>query len=107
MCPHAHTELNFTAPLELLVATILSAQSTDQRVNMVTPVLFARYHTAADYAAANREDVEKIIGSTGFFRAKTTPIIRGGQALCDRFGGGVPPPLPAPGPPPGARPQTP
>ena len=70
MYPDAHTELNFTTPLELLVATILSAQSTDQRVNMVTPVLFARYHTAADYAAANREDVEKIIGSTGFFRRK-------------------------------------
>ena len=74
--PDAHTELNFTTPLELLVATILSAQSTDKRVNMVTPVLFARYHTAADYAAANREDVEKIIQSTGFFRAKTTAIMR-------------------------------
>ena len=90
MYPDAHTELNFTTPLELLVATILSAQSTDQRVNMVTPVLFARYHTAADYAAANREDIEKIIGSTGFFRAKTTSIIGVGQALCDRFGGEVP-----------------
>jgi len=88
--PDAHTELNFTTPLELLVATILSAQSTDQRVNMVTPVLFARYHTAADYAAANREDIEKIIQSTGFFRAKTTSIIGVGQALCDRFGGEVP-----------------
>jgi endonuclease-3 len=93
MYPDAHTELNFTTPLELLVATILSAQSTDQRVNMVTPVLFARYHTAADYAAASREDVEKIIGSTGFFRAKTTAIIGVGQALCDRFGGEVPPRL--------------
>jgi len=93
MYPDAHTELNFTTPLELLVATILSAQSTDQRVNMVTPVLFARYHTAADYAAANREDVEKIIQSTGFFRAKTTAIIGVGQALCDRFGGEVPPRL--------------
>jgi endonuclease III len=90
MYPDAHTELNFTTPLELLVATILSAQSTDKRINMVTPVLFARYHTAADYAAANREDVEKIIQSTGFFRAKTTAIISVGQALCERFGGEVP-----------------
>jgi endonuclease-3 len=93
MYPDAHTELNFTTPLELLVATILSAQSTDKRVNMVTPVLFARYRTAADYAAASREDIEKIIGSTGFFRAKTTAIMGVGQALCDRFGGEVPPRL--------------
>ena len=90
MYPDAHTELNFTTPLELLVTTILSAQTTDKRVNMVTPVLFARYRTAADYAAADREDVEKIIQSTGFFRAKTTSIIALGQALCDRFGGEVP-----------------
>jgi endonuclease-3 len=72
------------------VATILSAQCTDRRVNMVTPVLFARYHNAADYASAERGDVEKIIQSTGFFRAKTTSIIGLGQALCDRFGGEVP-----------------
>ena len=90
MYPDARTELNFTTPLELLVATILSAQSTDRGVNMVTPVLFARYRTAADYAAANREDVEKIIHSTGFFRAKTTSLIGLGQALCDRFRGEVP-----------------
>jgi len=88
--PDAHTELNFTTPLELLVATILSAQSTDHVVNLVTPVLFSRYRTAADYASANREDIEKIIHSTGFFRAKTTAIIALGQALCDRFGGEVP-----------------
>ncbi len=88
--PDAHCELDFTSPLELLVATILSAQCTDKRVNMVTPVLFARYHTAADCAAADREDVEKIIVSTGFFRAKTTSIIGLGQALCERFGGEVP-----------------
>ncbi len=88
--PDAHTELNFTSPLELLVATILSAQTTDKRVNMVTPVLFSRYRTAADYAAANRAEVEKIIQSTGFFRAKTTSLIGLGQALCDRFGGEVP-----------------
>jgi len=91
--PDAHCELNFTSPLELLVATILSAQRTDKRVNIVTPVLFSRYRTAADYAAADRDEVEKIIQSTGFFRAKTTSIIGLGQALCDRFGGEVPPRL--------------
>jgi endonuclease-3 len=88
--PDAHCELDFSSPLELLVATILSAQCTDKRVNQVTPVLFARYRTAADYAAADRDEVEKIILSTGFFRAKTTSIIGLGQALCDRFGGEVP-----------------
>jgi endonuclease III len=88
--PDAHCELDFTTPLELLVATILSAQCTDKMVNQVTPVLFARYRTAAEYAAANREDVEKIIVSTGFFRAKTTSLIGLGQALCDRYGGQVP-----------------
>ena len=91
--PDAHCELNFTSPLELLVATILSAQCTDKRVNIVTPVLFSRYRTAADYAAADRDEVEKIIQSTGFFRAKTTSIIGLGRALCDRFGGEVPPRL--------------
>ncbi len=88
--PDAHCELDFTSPLELIVATILSAQCTDHRVNMVTPVLFARYRTAADYAAADRDEIEKIIQSTGFFRAKTTSLIGLGQALCDRFGGEVP-----------------
>jgi endonuclease-3 len=88
--PDAHTELNFSSPLELLVATILSAQTTDKRVNMVTPVLFARYKSAADYAAADREDMEKIIQSTGFYRAKTANLIALGQALCERYGGEVP-----------------
>jgi endonuclease III len=88
--PDAHCELDFTSPLELLVATILSAQTTDKRVNMVTPVLFAKYRTAADYAAADRDEVEQIIQSTGFFRAKTTSVIGLGQALCERFGGEVP-----------------
>ena len=88
--PDAHSELNFTSPLELLVATILSAQTTDKRVNLVTPVLFARYRTAADYAAADRAEMEKIIQSTGFFRAKTSSLIGLGQALCDRYGGEVP-----------------
>jgi endonuclease III len=88
--PDAHCELDFSTPLELLIATILSAQCTDKRVNLVTPVLFSRYRTAAGYAAADREDIEKIIMSTGFFRAKTTSIIGLGQALCERFGGEVP-----------------
>jgi endonuclease-3 len=91
--PDAHCELDFTNPLQLLVATILSAQCTDKRVNMVTPALFAKYPAAAAYAAADRADVEAIIVSTGFFRAKTTSIIGMAQALCDRFGGEVPPRL--------------
>ena len=90
LCPDAHCELNFTSPLELLVATILSAQTTDKRVNLVTPVLFARYRTAADYASADRAEMEKIVQSTGFFRAKTNSLIGLGQALCDRYGGEVP-----------------
>jgi endonuclease-3 len=88
--PDAHIELNFSTPLELVVATILSAQCTDKRVNLVTPVLFDRYRTAADYAAADRAELEKIIQSTGFFRAKTTSIIGLGEGLCERFGGEVP-----------------
>ena len=88
--PDAHCELHFSSPLELLVATILSAQCTDKRVNMVTPVVFARYRSAADYAAADREELEKIIQSTGFFRAKTSSLIGLGQALCDRYDGEVP-----------------
>ncbi|MBO0773734.1 MAG: endonuclease III, partial [Actinobacteria bacterium] len=88
--PDAHTELNFGTPLELLVATILSAQTTDRGVNLVTPVLFDRYRTAADYAAADRDELEKTIQSTGFFRAKANSLIKLGQALCDRFGGEVP-----------------
>jgi len=90
MYPDAHCELDFTSPLELVVATILSAQCTDRRVNAVTPVLFARFKTAADYAAADRGDLEKIIQSTGFFRAKTNSLMGLGQALCERFGGEVP-----------------
>src|SRR5215472_8744956 len=83
--PDAHTELDFRTPLELLVATILSAQTTDKGVNQITPVLFAKYRTAADC-----DEIEKIIKPTGFFRAKTTAIIGLGQGLCDRFGGEVP-----------------
>src|SRR4051794_9982339 len=89
--PDAHCELDFTNALELLVATILSAQCTDRRVNAVTPTLFARYTTAADYAGADRDELEKIIQPTGFFRAKANSLIKLGQELCDRFGGEVPP----------------
>ena len=88
--PTAHCELDFTNPLELSVATILSAQCTDKRVNEVTPALFAKYPTAADYAGADRDDVETMIKSTGFFRNKTTSIIKLGQALVERFDGEVP-----------------
>ncbi len=88
--PDAHCELDFTNPLELLVATILSAQTTDKRVNMVTPTLFAKYPTAADYAAADRAELELIIQSTGFFRNKADALIKLGQALCERFSGMVP-----------------
>ena len=88
--PDAHCELDFTTPLELLVATILSAQCTDRRVNLVTPVLFARYPTAADYAAADRAELEELIRSTGFFRNKASAIIGLGQALVERYDGEVP-----------------
>ena len=88
--PDAHCELDFTSPFELLVATVLSAQTTDVRVNMVTPTLFAKYPTPADLAAAEREDVESLIQSTGFFRAKTQAIVGLSQAIVERFGGEVP-----------------
>jgi endonuclease-3 len=88
--PDVYTELNFATPLELLVATILSAQTTDKRVNLVTPTLFARYPTAADYAGADRDELEKIIQSTGFYRAKANSLMGLGQALCERYGGEVP-----------------
>ncbi|MFC4529752.1 endonuclease III [Sphaerisporangium dianthi] len=88
--PDAHCELDFDNPLELLVATILSAQCTDKRVNMVTPVLFAKYRSAVDYAGADRAELEEIIRSTGFFRAKTNSIIGMAQAVCERYGGEVP-----------------
>jgi endonuclease-3 len=88
--PDAHCELDFTTPLELLVATILSAQCTDARVNMVTPTVFAKYPAAADYAAADRTELETLIQSTGFFRAKTNSLIGLGQALVEQYGGEVP-----------------
>lgn len=88
--PDAHCELDFTSPFELLIATVLSAQTTDVRVNSVTPNLFAKYPTPADLAAADPQDVEAIIQSTGFFRAKTKSIIGLAKALEERFGGEVP-----------------
>jgi endonuclease-3 len=88
--PDAHCELDFRSPLELLVATVLSAQTTDKRVNEVTPALFARYRSAADYAAADRAEMEELIRPTGFFRAKTDSLIKLGHALVDRYDGEVP-----------------
>jgi endonuclease-3 len=88
--PDAHCELDFTTPLELVVATILSAQSTDAGVNKVTPALFLKYPTAAAYAGADRAELEEMIHSTGFFRAKTNSLIGLGQALVERYDGEVP-----------------
>jgi endonuclease-3 len=88
--PAARCSLDFENPLQLLVATILSAQCTDERVNMVTPVLFARYRTAQDYADANPDELAAIIRSTGFYRNKTKSLIGMGQALVERHGGEVP-----------------
>jgi endonuclease III len=88
--PHVYCELNFTTPLELTVATILSAQSTDKRVNLTTPALFARYRTAVDYAQADREELEALIRPTGFYRNKAASLIGLGQALVERFDGEVP-----------------
>ena len=88
--PDARIELDFTSPLELLVATILSAQTTDRGVNLVTRVLFQRYRTAADYAGADPAELEELIRPTGYFRAKARTLIALGGALCERFGGEVP-----------------
>jgi endonuclease III len=91
--PDADIELDFETPLQLLVATILSAQSTDKRVNLVTPIVFARYPDAAALAAADRAELEELIKPTGFFRAKTDSLIKLGAALVERFDGEVPPRL--------------
>ena len=88
--PDAKCALDHRNPLELLVATILSAQCTDVRVNLVTPALFAKYRSAADYAAADPRVFEKEIQSTGFFRNKTKSILGMAQALLERHGGRVP-----------------
>ncbi|MEU7697330.1 endonuclease III [Streptomyces sp. NPDC039028] len=88
--PYAHPELDFRSPFELLVATVLSAQTTDLRVNQTTPALFAKYPTPEDLAAAVPEEVEELIRPTGFFRAKTKSIMGLAAALRDDFGGEVP-----------------
>lgn len=88
--PYAHPELDFENPFQLLVATVLSAQTTDLRVNQTTPALFSRYPTPEDLAAANPEEVEELIRPTGFFRAKTRSIMGLSAALRDDFGGEVP-----------------
>jgi endonuclease-3 len=88
--PDAHCELDFANPLQLLVATVLSAQCTDKRVNMVTPALFARYPSAAAFAAADRAELEAMIASTGFFRSKANSILGLAQRLLSEYGGEVP-----------------
>ncbi len=88
--PGAATALTHGNPLQLLVATILSAQCTDERVNMVTPSLFRRYRSAADFAGADAPELESIIRSTGFFRAKARNIVGCCAAIVDRHRGEVP-----------------
>jgi endonuclease-3 len=88
--PDARCELDFATPWQLLVATVLSAQTTDKRVNNVTPELFARYPGPAQLAAANAADVEAIIAPTGFFRAKTQALVKLAAALLERYDGEVP-----------------
>jgi endonuclease III len=88
--PGARCELNFKNPLQLLIATILSAQCTDKRVNLVTPSLFSKYKTAADYAKAPQAELEGAIQPTGFFRNKTKSIRGATKAIAERYGGRVP-----------------
>src|SRR5437016_10660581 len=88
--PDAKCALTFSSPLELLVATILAAQCTDDRVNIVTSSLFKKYRKAADYATASPKTFEREIQSTGFFRAKTRSVLGMAKALLERHGGEVP-----------------
>jgi endonuclease-3 len=88
--PDAHIALHYTTPLELLVATILSAQCTDARVNEVTPALFARFRTPADYLAVPPDELEELIRPTGFFRQKTRAIREASAAIVERFDGRLP-----------------
>src|SRR6059036_4229797 len=88
--PRPHTALHHTTTLQLLVATILSAQCTDERVNQVTKGLFARYQTAKDYAEADPARLQEEIRPTGLYKAKARSLIKTGQALVSRFGGEVP-----------------
>jgi endonuclease-3 len=91
--PDARTELDFDTPFQLLVVTVLSAQTTDKRVNAVRPTLFAAYPDPESMAAAERADLEQIIGPLGFFRAKTESLLKLSQALVERYDGEVPPRL--------------
>lgn len=88
--PHAQTQLEHQTPLQLLIATILSAQCTDARVNMVTPALFERYRTVWDFASADPAELESVIYSTGFYKNKTKNIISCTATLVHRFGGEIP-----------------
>ncbi len=88
--PDAHCELDFTTPLQLAVATILSAQTTDVRVNQVTPALFARFRSAADFAGADRAELETLLRPTGFFRNKTDSLLKLGQNLIEQYDGVLP-----------------
>ena len=88
--PEAHCELDFKTPLQLLVATILSAQCTDKRVNLVTPALFKKYRSAADYVRADTAELEKAVQSTGFFRNKAKSIRAAALAIENEHGGKVP-----------------
>ncbi len=88
--PDAHCELDFKNPFQLLIATVLSAQTTDVRVNLTTPELFAKYPTPEDLAAADPEHLEAILKPTGFFRAKTKSVLGLSAAIRDSFGGEVP-----------------
>ncbi len=88
--PNPKTALSFSTPLELLIATILSAQTTDERVNKTTPELFKRFKSAADYANARPEEIERLISSINFYRNKTKSIIACCRKIVERFGGEVP-----------------
>lgn len=90
MYPGAKIELDFKTPIQLVVAVILSAQCTDKRVNMVTPALFKKYRTAQDFARAKQSELEKLIHSTGFYKAKAKSIIGCAKRIVERFGGKVP-----------------
>ena len=88
--PDAHCDLNYETPIQLLVATILSAQCTDERVNQVTPALFARYPTVLDLATADRAELEDAIHATGFYRQKAAYIQESSRAILHKHGGEVP-----------------
>jgi endonuclease III len=93
--PEAHTELHFAGPFQLLVAVILSAQTTDQRVNQVTPGLFARFPDAAAFAVVSQDELESILRPTGFFRSKARAVREMSQDLISKHGGEVPPSMDA------------